>query len=173
MLNEKVLVNTIKKEKLLIETLKKLGLVAQDGSPLDVSYLNECFAVSGIPQESDLSEYKKTWDPLINTYVSMIHGDVTVEKGIKTFKAYLKGVKLEPYSPKNNKVMIKSYLQKEQRVFSALKVLGSVESGDLKTLADDWDLAYVLLGKTGDEVSTGLLEVVEMGKKPDSLLKMI
>jgi hypothetical protein len=174
MKNLEVVINTIKKEQALQRVVKTLKITLKDDSPLDVSYLLECFAILGIPSEKSFKKYDLNLDPFINDYVAMVYEEKPIEKTLKSWEKKLEGKTLD-YAYSKNKSLVKDFFLKEQKLNDALNFLKVREDSPLARLNYDWELAYALCEKKAEDSSFNemLFQVVEKGHKVSELIQII
>lgn len=177
--NLSIIKETLKYEKKLLQALKAVGLAFQnEDSPLDISFLNESFALMGIPEEYALT-HLKSHDQLVDTYVSIVHGEIPVNKGLKKIEKLVSKETANKYDPQTNPDtdvrMVFNYLNKIINLTKALKTLNVSENSSLKFGHAD-ALTLALLGISDGVVNSDhvgeLWEViVERKRKPAYLIK--
>lgn len=173
--NIEVIKETINKEKAVIKLYQALNLQPSDESPLSISYCNEVMALTGLPDEKDLSLYQttiKNWDEFYNDYTAMIYGDKAIDQVLTLWGKKITPIAL-PYNAKDNKKLITEYLTREQKLVKSLKLMGVMDKGPLADLVKDYNLVLALIDKDSADTTLqqDLYDTLENGAAVSKFVK--
>lgn len=167
--NLSVVKQLIQYEKTLRETLKSAGLTFQnEDSPLDISFLDESFALMGIPEEFMLN-HLKNHDPLVDIYVAMSYGDVSISKGLNQIQKLVAKEEAVAYNPQTNPdtnfYLIYNYLVKMVNLKKSLNTLNVNENSVLNPPDLTSTLTILGLSEFNDDVVEDIYNVINIRKK--------
>ena len=179
--NLNIVKRIIQYEKNLIESLNKSGFSNKaESGPFDISFLDQCFKLMGIPNEYNLN-YLKSWDNLVDNYTAMVFRDISINKGLSNIQKLVEKETLDEYFPRDNKNIILDFLNQASKLQASLKALKINQDSPLSMnslnkssfINFDIEVSLNLLGLKdfNDNHIEKLHKVIYNQKNPKSVIK--